>query len=101
KDATGRRWWEHQPTSRKVCRKGTSAGAASLYVMRSRVPSGRWTSTSVVGVRQGAATSTKCGGDGSAFGTRGPLSASRGRLRAWGVSPSCLATRGTEKGTAD
>ncbi len=41
KDATLGREWEHEWESRNVCTKGTSVGAASLYVMRRRVPSGR------------------------------------------------------------
>src|SRR5262249_55924266 len=46
---------------------------------------------------QGVATSTKWGSDGSAVGTEDPFRVSQRRWSACGVSPSCLATRETEK----
>ena len=59
KDATLRRELQHQRGSRKVCTRDVSAGAMSWYVIRRRVPSGRWISTSVVAVwRAPSVTST-------------------------------------------
>src|SRR5436190_7747236 len=84
---------EHQWVSRNVWSKGTSEGEASLYEIRRRVPSARWTSTSAVGTRQGSACTSTKGREGDGVGTEARPSASRRRLSAWGVRPNCLATR--------